>query len=175
MDLEHQLKKALQANDASKLNYVFEQIYNSYSKLVYFTISKYLSNTLDIEELTNDVFIRFFNQLNKIDFKSIKYYLMTSAKNAAINYLKKNKIETINIDEVTLPDYDEQLSPIYWDVIKQMQIILNDHEIQIIMKHNIEGKQLKEIAHEMNTSPNTIKSIYRRAIKKVQQKYKKEE
>lgn len=51
---------------------------------------KYIKQYEDSEELTDDVFIQLFNHLENLNLdKDIKYYLMASAKNASINFMKK--------------------------------------------------------------------------------------
>ena len=87
MNFEAKLRQVLKSNSIEDIYSVFSEIYYFYYRLVYFTIMKYISTPSDIEELIQDVFIGFFNNLNlKID--NIKYYLLTSAKNKSIDYLK---------------------------------------------------------------------------------------
>ena len=89
------LYKAIKSNNEQKILEACDLIYQKYQKLIYFIISKYITNIYDIEDLTQTVFINFFNNLEKIDLtKNIKYYLVTSAKNISLNFIKKqNKIE----------------------------------------------------------------------------------
>ena len=81
MDLERKLKSALNTNDLEQIEIVFEEIYNTYYKLIYFCININVKNHQDVEELVDDVFINFYNNINKIDISNIKYYLTKSAKN----------------------------------------------------------------------------------------------
>ena len=90
MSYEKKLISAIKKQDISAIERIFEQIYYDYGKLVGFVISKYVSNTADIEELINDVFLKFSKVLYSIKLDSIKYYLVVQAKNTAINFVKKN-------------------------------------------------------------------------------------
>ena len=47
-----------------------------------------------------------------------------------------------------------------------MKLFLNDFEIKIIIKHNINGDSFKQLAKEYKKPLNTILSIYHRALKK---------
>ena len=73
MTLEQKLSIALKSNNEDSINSIFEEIYSSYWKLVYFIIMQYINNKLDVEELTQDVFISFFNNLDNNNVKNIKY------------------------------------------------------------------------------------------------------
>ena len=94
--LETKLIKALKSNNENIIHDVFNEIYDEYKKLVYKQISFYVKNNYDCEELTQDTFISFFNNLNKIKIINIKYYLLVSAKNKALDHLKKKKMRFYN-------------------------------------------------------------------------------
>lgn len=48
----------------------------------------------------------------------------------------------------------------------KMKRFLNNFEIEIIIKHNIDGYSFKELSIEYNKPLNTIISIYHRGLKK---------
>ncbi len=74
MNFENKLKQALKSNSIEQIYSVFSEIYYFYYRLVYFTIMKYISIPNDIEDLTQDVFVDFFNNLSiKIDNINIIY------------------------------------------------------------------------------------------------------
>lgn len=73
--VEENLKYALRTKDKRIINQVFEEIYYEYGHLIGFVISQYVKNKSDVEELINDVFLNFFNNLDKIKIKNIKAYL----------------------------------------------------------------------------------------------------
>ena len=66
---------------------VFRDIYNTYYKLVYFVLAKYLTSSSDIEDILVESFVSLFENRKKIT--NIKYYLTTISKNKALNFLKK--------------------------------------------------------------------------------------
>mgnify|MGYP003312171066 CR=1 FL=1 len=51
MSFEKKLKQAIRKNDLLEIEKVFEKIYYKYGKLIGFVISKYVSNSSDVEEL----------------------------------------------------------------------------------------------------------------------------
>ncbi|MDE5855882.1 MAG: sigma-70 family RNA polymerase sigma factor, partial [Anaeroplasmataceae bacterium] len=132
--------------------------------------SKYVERYEDVEELTDDVFIQFFNHLENLKpEKEIKYYLMTSAKNIAINFLKKQRYVEV-IDEELVGNY-VQVDTSYAHLIKDWQQFLTQEEINLILNHVLYGFSLKQLAEKNNKSSNTVKSQYRRSIKKLKQFY----
>ena len=128
---------------------------------------QYIDNKLDVEELTQDVFVNFYNNILYIDIHNIKYYLVTSARNKALDYLKKKKDLLVLDDKIIFEKEDIVNSNIeYEEIIKKMKLFLNDFEIKIIIKHNINGDSFKQLAKEYKKPLNTILSIYHRALKK---------
>lgn len=142
----------------------FEQIYDTYHKLIYYVISKYVSNDEDIKELVNDVFLQFYNHMGTI-VTSIKYYLVVSAKNRALDFLKKQK--EIPMDSLLIINKKKSGSESYLKVKRILKQILEEKEIYIIEEHLFYDRKFKEIAKEKNESLNTIKGIYYRALRKV--------
>lgn len=168
MTLERKLKHAIKSNDINKIHIVFDEIYRLYGRLVYFKIMQYIDNKLDVEDLTQDVFVSFYNNIKYIEVLNIKYYLVVSAKNKALNYLKKKKEIVINDEKTVLEKEDVIKSNIeYEEIMAKMKCFLNNFEIEIIIKHNIDGYSFKELSIEYNKPLNTIISIYHRGIKKI--------
>ncbi|MDE5856380.1 MAG: hypothetical protein K2H06_04960, partial [Anaeroplasmataceae bacterium] len=73
---DKRLISKIQTGNEEQIHKAFNEIYVTYGKLVFFVISKYVHQLEDIEDLTNDVFLSFFNQIQQIDLKNnIKSYL----------------------------------------------------------------------------------------------------
>ena len=68
MSYEFELINALKSKDQNKIRLVFKDIYEEYYKLVYFCVANFVSNKEDVEDITSEVFINFFNHL---DIKSV--------------------------------------------------------------------------------------------------------
>lgn len=167
MTLEQKLKHALKSKDSSAIHLVFEEIYCTYGKLIYFTIMQYVKNNMDVEDFTQEVFLSFFNNLRKTEIKNIKYYLVVSAKNRAINFIKSHQNKFILDENIiySLEQVDDK-NENYILIISNMKKYLNNNEIDIIIQHSIYDYSFKELSLKYNKSINTIISIYHRAIKK---------
>ena len=171
MTLEHKLKRALESKNQDEILRVFEEIYNRYSNLIFFTISQIVDTKEDVEELTQDVFLKFFNNLQKTKIDNIKYYLVVSAKHNAINHLKRKKNEVIYDDNIVYaaPNYNDDIiiKYEYGELIKEMKKNLEDYEISIIIEHVVYDLTFKEIAEKYKKPLKTILSNYYRAIEKM--------
>lgn len=163
MSLEAKLVDALRSQNRNKLESIFKKIYDSYFKLVYFCVSSYINNKEDIEDIVSDTFLSFYNKLDIININgSIKYYLTTTAKNKAINFVKKKK--EVSIDETNINiSYENKPNKLLLDIKNS----LTEDEYNIILDHVLYDIPLATIAKETNINLNTIKSKYLRIIKKL--------
>ncbi len=165
MTLEKKLISTLKYSSTYKLERIFQEIYEKYYKFVYFIVKQYGISKEDIEEITNDVFIKFFNYLNRdTKIENIKLYLMQCAKNAAMDFLKKNKIQQVEYNDAIKYKEENKESN---DIFDKAKSILTDQEYDLLIKHIIYGYSLRSIAKQNNASSNTVKSSYRRLIKKL--------
>ena len=163
---DKRLYRRIQSGSEDQIHKIFNEIYIKYGKLVFFVISKYVPRYHDAEDLTNDVFLSFFNQIQQIDLAdNIKSYLTTSAKNKALNFVnqQKNYVE-VSESIFLIPDKNSDNS--YYLLLKEMEECLSKEEIEIILKHSVEGMKFKSIAEEMKKPTNSIITKYHRAIKK---------
>ncbi len=131
--LERKLERALADRNAEKIEEVFSELYLEYGKLIAFVISKYVSSREDIEELTNDVFVNFSKVFYKIELNNIKYYLITQAKNSAINHLKKKRADrdTDYVESFELIGKADDDNTVYNDVLDDLKEVLSSDEVDI--------------------------------------------
>lgn len=168
---ERRLHQKIQSGNEEQIHKIFNEIYCSYGKLVFFVISKYVHQVQDIEDLTNDVFLSFFKQIQQINLNgNLKSYLTTSAKNMALNFLNKQN-NSVEISESIFLMPDKNSNNSYYLLLKEMEECLTKEEIEIILKYAIEGMKFKFIAEEMQKPTSSIITKYHRAIKKFK-KYK---
>lgn len=167
MNLEDKLKRAIKKKKTESVHLVFEEIYETYSRLVYFKVIQYIDNRQDAIDLTQDVFLSFYENIFKSDINNIKYYLMVTAKNKALNYLKSQK-NIITLEENIVYDYVDDCSnnEEYNNIIDNMKKYLSEREINILLEHIIDGNSFKDLSVKYNIPLNTVISIYHRALKK---------
>ena len=165
MSEDKELKKLIRSGDLTALTDYFSILYTKYYKLVCFAISKYVQNNEDIEDLANDSFIKVFNNIYSID-SSFKYYLLKTANNVALDFLKKKKLP-LEIMEVEVQGVDNVISSMnYNDLISKLNNCLKPIEVEVIIKHALEGYTFNELAKELNFKEKKVSSMYFYAIKK---------
>ena len=168
MNSEKHAIKALKGDNELDIEEAFQYLYNKYSKLVLFCIMTIIKDIRDAEELTNDVFIKIFNnRINLCEEKNVKYYIVTTARNHTIDFLKKKKLEVILNDEYVynyeINSDDNNTS----SVISFIRRHLDDTESNIIINHIVYEYNFNEIAESLGLSVNTVKTKYYRSIKKL--------
>ena len=171
MKYENKLKKALNTKDSILLESIFEDIYKEYYNLIAYIISKYENDIMIVEELINDVFYNFYINMYKKEITNIKYYLVTSSKNITINHFNKKKLNIIYNDEIILSEKEHNPSTMYNEIIKKMEKILTEYEINIIILHDVYEYSFKELSSKYKKPFSSINSTYHRAIKKFKEKY----
>lgn len=165
MNDEKRLINALKSNNRENIETVFEYIFNNYKSYVAFVASMYLKDRHDIDDIIQDVFVGFFNNAENVN-TSIKSYLSISTKNRCINLIKKKQSIVLLDDKVELIVSDDLKSESYHQLIAEMKRLLESEEVDLIIKHIVDGLTFKEISKNMNTNENTIKTKYYSAIKK---------
>ena len=143
----------------------FEKLYNENVRLVSFIVSKYIGDPYECEEITNDVFVRLYQRSGEI--KNLKYYIVSSAKNAAKNSLKKKGLITVPLDENAIDVYaEDRFYSDYRHTIEEMRKVLRDDEIEIILSSAVFDEKFASISKRLNKPMKTVYTTYMRAIKK---------
>lgn len=168
------LSKALQSGNRARIEAAFETIYNDQVKLVAFVVAKYIADPETVKDVTNDVFVSFFQNAASVS-GSIKFYLCQSAKNAAINRAKKDQSVLYTDQSEEFPaEGDERSSAFYRELVASLKKVLNEKELQIVLLHVIEGYPFKEIGAKFGMNENAANVAYFRALKKYRQSQKEE-
>lgn len=158
----------LKGNNEQEIDLAFQYLYDKYSKLVYVCILTLVGDKRDAEELTNDTFVRVFNNRKLlIEQKNIKYYIVTIAKNLAIDFLRKKRVEIVLDNDFVFSCVDTPKPAELESIIDALAKYLKDDETEIVLKHIIFGESFREIAEEYDKSIHTIKTKYFRAINKI--------
>ncbi len=149
----------------------FDQFYHLTSKQVFFTLKKYLNDSMLIEDFMQDVYMKFIDKIHDIDHhKNVKSYLTTIARNLAIDYLRKQK--HITLDEIAVYQaFDtSQIEKDYLWLLNHLDNI----EKEIVYLHVIEDMKFKDIAFILDKPVGTVLWKYQEARKKMKELMKDE-
>lgn len=162
----------LKSSSKEKMENAFNIVYKEYSYLVFYVSLKIVKDNDLALEITNETFTNFYINLNNINgHKNIKYYLVTTAKNLSINFLKKQERIVELHDNFA---YEMNASNDFNCYIEKFKDFLNEDELELIIYHLLYDFTFKEIAKEKNVTTSVISSKYQRAILKVKKHYKGE-
>ena len=89
------IEEALKGKQAS-----YERLMKKYYQLIHNLVYRMISRKEDVEDLTQEAFIKAFNSLHNFDKQfAFSTWLFKIATNNAIDYLRKKKLATFSIDK----------------------------------------------------------------------------
>lgn len=146
----------------------FDQIYEEYFDRVYYKILSSVKNPEDAEDLAQEVFISVYKNLHKFRADSKIYtWIYRIAINKTYDFFRKKKInlelneEILNIEEAV--DLNGSI------IVKENLKKLEPNEQEIVVLKDIYGYKLREIAELKGRNISTIKSIYYKALKNLEE------
>lgn len=168
MNSEKHILHALKCNDETEVEQAFCYLYNKYCRLVYICILSLVKDRRDAEELTDDTFIKIYNNRYTIQERdSIKYYVVTIAKNIALDFLRKKHIDTILDDDYVFKCAEATDNNDLTNLRIKLHQYLEPCVTEIVIDHIVFGYKFNEIANHYKVSVSTIKTKYFRAMKKL--------
>lgn len=155
-------------NIISKENfYTFDEIYKENYSSIKNYIFKMCNNQSISEEITQDVFIKFYKYKHKIKYEKIKAWLYKVAHNEAVNYFKKNNKINEHLND-SLQDTSNTPDRVIEEnhkrkIIQAILIKLPPNQSTAILLKDMEGYSYDEISCIMGISYNAVKSLLYRA------------
>ena len=161
-----------QSASREKIERAFNIIYSEYSFLVYYIALSIVKNKDNAQDITNETFLKFFqNRLSINKRKNVKYYIVSVAKNSALNFA--NSQSRLCSLEMEVETYDKKDS--FQEYLDKFSDFLDKEELDLIVFHLLYDYSFREISKIKNTTTSSISSKYRRAIVKIKKHYKKED
>jgi len=162
----------------------FERLYRQYYPTLCGIGRGYIRNMAIVEELVDDVFVRYWNNRHKITIHiSLKDYLFKSIKNACIDYLRteqKQKMSYLEGQEIvctTLADLGEDPLEYLISAETEQKIMNAINELperyrQTFILCRLDEMRHDDVAKVMGISKNTVKSNLRDASAMLLEKLK---
>lgn len=169
------LKSAINGNLSA-----MEDIYRNYSGFIFRTALRITSSEVDAEDVTQEVFIRVFKNLNNFKFNSaFSTYLYRITINIAINYTRNlNSKKSSNpgfayhepIDNENVAEQLEkkELTEQFFKTLN----LLGEEMRECFYLKEVEGMKYEEIASLLNENINTVKTRVRRAWERLINEFK---
>jgi RNA polymerase sigma-70 factor (ECF subfamily) len=157
----------------------FAELYRKYSKAMYNTSLRIVNNTGDAEDVVQEAFTDAFRSLEDFHYKStFGAWLKRIVINKSINYLRKRKIDMIDIDKTNighLPEEDttdeQEIQMKVEDIKKAVGLLPNGYRT-VLTLYLFEGYDQEEIAEILQVSHATVRTQYMRAKQKLVQHIK---
>ncbi len=169
---EHLIKRVASKSDQKAFERLFFVYYDNLYRFAY----TYLKNKEEAEEIVSDVFVRLWEQREKLlEIRNLEIYLIIATKNHALNRLKKFRkvfftdIEGIAEAKPGYADNPEQQMLTYElaSLIDEAVLALPEKCRRIFQLVRMEGMKQKEVARMMHLSPRTVENQIGIALKKI--------
>ncbi len=163
---------------------IFKEIYERYKNVVYNLALQYTQNVEDAEEITQDVFVKIYKNLDTFQQQSdIKTWIYRIAINQSLDFLKaKNSKKRWRFSAIFRARYEEDnLSAIDFNhpgvVLEQKESLevifrciqqLPDNQKTVIILLKIEQMTQVEAGIVMNLSVKAVESLFQRAKKNLE-------
>ena len=149
----------------------FDIVYHEYKNLVFYKAYMVLNNKEDAEDITQQTFIKFMENIEGVnDDSSIKALLSRMAENEAIDlYRQKTKRVSATdemIDGISTEDRNEA------ELAITLNKVLEVDEANIVMLKVVYDYTFQDIADETKETLGTIQGKYYQAMKKLKKYYK---
>jgi RNA polymerase sigma-70 factor, ECF subfamily len=159
----------------------FDYLVKQHSRRVYNYAIYMTKNVMDAEDITQEVLLRTWQNVNKFNFLSAKAWMMRTTHNLCIDYLRRNKkthdreIEVDQTSENLFPALSADADPIETVVrlsVKE-EIIRALEQLPARLKspfvlYEIQGFKYREIGNILDMPTNTVKVNILRARKELQ-------
>ena len=154
----------------------FETLFKRYYTVLYKFTCRIINDPQEAENVVQDLFVRFWEKRLEINIESsLKSYLFTSAKNHALNYIKRERRLTL-LDDNSELEKETAESP-ESVLIKDETVIAVRNAIyklpekcrEIYLMKKYDDLSYQEIAVILKISVNTVKTQMKRALKSLAQ------
>jgi len=150
----------------------FREMYQAASGFVFNVVSRVLSNPLDAEEVTQDVFLKIYRNLDKFEARSsFKTWVYRVAVNTALSFGRRlsrdrKQKEMLKGSEPLSesPEAYRRLSQEdHEQLVSTLLSTLSPEQRSCIVLREIEGLSYEEISRALNVNLNTVRTRLKRA------------
>ena len=165
----------------------YKALVNRYKNRIFSYSIYMLRNSMDAEDVTQEVLIRLWNNMGKFKLPAAGSWIMRTTHNLCIDYLRKNQVarqRSVYIDEddnseEKIMDNHKENQP---EITTQQNIVLEkiknavqklpENLKSVFVLYEIEGFKYKEISSVLDIPINSVKVYMLRARKKLQEELK---
>ncbi len=165
----------------TKYNFLIQQ----YKNRIYSYSLFLLKNKMDADDVTQEVLIKIWKNINNFNILSAKTWIMKTTHNLCIDYIRRRKSDLAkniySLDDISnFIENNENESPINIvegaiteEKIKNSVKMLPENLKSVFVLYEIQGMKYKEISKTLEIPINSVKVYLLRARKQLQQQLKK--
>lgn len=160
----------------TKYNFLVQQYKNRiYSYSIYM-----LKNRMDADDITQEVLIKIWKNINKFNILAAKTWIMKTTHNLCIDYLRKRSSDLAknpySVDDISeFVESKEEENPMLImenkfaeNKIKEAIKLLSENQRSVFVLYEIQGMKYKDISKTLEIPINTVKVYLMRARKQLQ-------
>ena len=167
---------------ATDIHAGFRLLLQEFQKPVYYHVRQMVYNHDDADDITQDVFIKIFKNLDSFKGDSKLYtWIYRIATNEALNFIqKKARKNNVSFEDVSFELSKNMEADLYFDgdeaalLLEQAVAQLPEKQQLIFRMKYFEEMKYEEIAEILDTSIGGLKSNYHHAVKKLEKFLKNE-
>lgn len=167
----------------------FDAIYEYYSKSVYYTALCYTGSPHTAEDITQEVFLKYYLYTKSSTVESPRAWLLTLSRNLSLNHIRELKYETLmDMEEHEAEFADEGFNPenIFFEKLWTSDTFTHSSTILEALKNKKQRwydavsyvycmrRSRKEVAEIMGISEDALDGILKRAKNWIEKNYRKE-
>ena len=164
----------------------FTEVYKRYNRLIIKIAYDSLKDGFAAEEICQQVFVSFYENMEKISEEHMKGWLIVAAKNALIDYVRKQKSRSGKVfwlygveESLTTEDNAEHVvervmqSQLSFQILQDLRK-KNQEWYEIVMAICVYGRRLGDAAKHLQMTPQVLSAKLYRAKKYIRDKYQRE-
>ena len=142
---------------------LYEPVHKDMYRLAYYY---YLGNAQDAEDVVGDTVLKAYEKFATLRKKeAFKSWIFTILVNQCMTFLRKKAARGTS-ELVEEPSFEPSLEDI--TVVKDLLAVLSEEERQIVILSVFGGYKGEEIARILHIKHGTVRTKYRRALKKME-------
>lgn len=149
----------------------FGALYERYQATIFRFVCLRISSPQDAEDLTDDIFLRAWNNVHKYDERGIPFaaYLFQIARNALIDHYRKNRVTITSIEDLNVtamdPEPEDAVSHRleFQELQRRMEFLPEDYQTVLTLRF-LSGLSPEETARMMNRSEGAVRVLQFRAL-----------
>ncbi len=159
--------------DRSEFKQIFEEFYSPLCNFVY----RYVNDRDLAEDMVQSVFVRLWENRESIQLTgSLKSYLFTSTRNAALDHIRSNKRHAEMLEQTKPPvsedpvDDEEAGRMLFRTKLQQAIQQLKPKTKKIFLLHKVEGLTYTEISEHLDIPKRTVEYNIYAALSQLKEK-----